>query len=129
MDAEGGEKVDLLTGLLHALVLDAEKREIPKERYYHFDHRALQVFKGMQGIPDHTAFEGSSLDQAYSIWNQTPRGMLKAVLGSFGVKIPEDYVQREPFTVFESETEGRGLYVRFTPTAPLRPPPEVADED
>lgn len=129
MDAEGGEKIDLLTGLLHALIIDAERRGMLKERYYHFDDRALQAFKKLQGIPVQTAFEGSSLDQAYSIWSQTPRGMLKAVLGSMGVTIPDDYVQTEPFTVFHSETDGPVLYARYIPTAPLRQPPEDADLD
>jgi len=120
MDAEGGEKIDLMTGLLHALIVDAHNRGTFKEEYYKFDDRALQSFKKLQGIPPQTEFEGSSLEQAYSIWNQTPRGMLKSILGSVGVTIPEEYIQKDQFTMFQSESHGSVLYVRYIPPTPFR---------
>ena len=129
MDAEGGEKIDLMTGLFHALIIDARRRGDFQEEYYKFDDQALQAFKRLQGILLQTQFEGSSLEQAYSIWNQTPRGMLKAILGSVGVTIPEDYIQEDPFTMFQSESHGSVLFVRYIPPTPFKNDPSEEDED
>lgn len=126
MDAEGGEKIDLLTGLLHALIIDASQRRTFKEEYYRFDDHALQTFKKLQSIPIETEFEGSSLEQAYAIWNQTPRGMLKAILGSMSVTLPEDFIQKDQFTTFKTESNESVLFVRYIPTAPFR---EDSNED
>lgn len=120
MDAEGGEKIDLLTGLLHALLNDAQDRAAFREEHYQFDDQALHTFKKFQSIPPLTQFEGGSLEQAYVIWSQTPRRTLKAMLGSVGVRIPDDYVQTDQFTTFESETEGSVLFVRYIPPIPFR---------
>ncbi|WKZ46123.1 MAG: HNH endonuclease [Anaerolineales bacterium] len=120
MDAQGGEKIDLLTGLLHALIIDAHQRGTFKEEYYRFDEQALQTFKSLQSIPTETQFEGSSLEQAYTIWNQTPRGMLKAILGTMGITLPKNFVQKDQITTFQSESNESALFVRYIPTALFR---------
>lgn len=129
MDAEGGEKIDLMTGMLHELIIEACRRGTLKEEYYKFDELALQTFKRFQGIPIHVQFEGSSLEQAYPIWNQTPRGMLKAVLGAVGVSTPEDFIQTDPFTLFQSESHGSVLFVRYIPPTPFHDDPGEEDEN
>ncbi|WP_198516538.1 hypothetical protein [Herbaspirillum huttiense] len=127
MDAEGGENIDLLTGLLGALVVDAKTRKIFRDEFYFFDARALRVFKKIQGISEQARFPGCSLEQAYLIWNQTPREMLQAMLRSFGVAIPDDYVQTDEITFFESQTlrdsngaAGSVLYMRYIPPTPFK---------
>jgi hypothetical protein len=44
-----------------------------------------------------------------------------------GVSVPDDYVQTDPFTVFDSPTDGEVLYVRFTPPAPFKNRHSVED--
>ncbi|MFZ6772331.1 HNH endonuclease [Undibacterium sp. SXout7W] len=127
MDSEGGEKIDLFTGFLGALVIDANIRGVQKESYYHFDDEALITFKQFQGIPDKATFDGPRIEQAYRIWNQTPRGMLEAILKSVGVKVENTYVQDETITMYSSDTlkkiDGSSadiLYIRYIPPAPFK---------
>lgn len=122
MDAEGGEKIDLFTGFLGALLIDSEINNIVNEDFYHFDEQSLNIFKELQGIPINTNFDGPSLAQAYQIWNQTPRHMLKAILKQLDVTIPDDYVQDDMFTVFQSNSlkdkngsPAEVLYIRYIP--------------
>ena len=127
IDAEGGEKLDLMTGMLHALVIDARSRGVLQDDYYHFDDQALLSFRKAQSIPIEAQFAGTRLEQAFSIWSQTPRSTFKAVLGRLGVSVPDDYVQTDSFTVFDSPTDGEVLFVRFIPPAPFKNIP--TDED
>lgn len=130
MDAEGGEKIDLFTGFLGALLIDSQVNNITKEEYYHFDNHALNIFKELQGIPTHTNFPGSSLEQAYLIWNQTPRQMMNAILKQLDVTLPDDYIQNDIFTVFQSNTlkneDGSPadvLYMRYIPPTSFKSDP------
>ncbi len=131
MDAQGGEKIDLFTGYLGALVIDSNTRNINQEIYYYFDSHALNIFKKIQGIPDAAIFEGRKIDQAYQIWNQTPRQMLEAVLATVGVNLPEDYIQNDIFTTFYSDTYKKSdgspadvMYIRYVPPTEFKNNPD-----
>jgi hypothetical protein len=122
MDAEGGENIDLMTGMFGALIHDAQERNIPFSPYYDFDEDALLGFKKFQGLESELQFYGSSIEQTYAIWCQTPRQMLEAVLGSVGVKLPSDYIQDSQITFFNSpDGDGDVMYVRFIPPSPVKP--------
>lgn len=133
MDAEGGEKIDLLTGYLGALVSDSRYRGLYQERYYYFSDSALNAFKEMQQIPATAKFTGRRIEQAYQIWNQTPRGMLEAVLSSLGVSIPEDYVQNEEIAMFysdKSKVDGSPpdvMYFRYIPPTDYKDNPDEVE--
>jgi len=136
MDEEGGEKIDLFTGFLGALITDSKIRNIPHQEYYNFDNHSLSVFKEIQGISEVASFPGSKLEQAYQIWNQTPRGMLDAMLKSAGVTLPEDYIQDEMITMFKSDTlknddgsNGDVLYMRYVPPTPFKVDPTENDNN
>lgn len=130
MDAEGGEKIDLFTGFLGALLVDSQLNNITNENFYHFDDHSLIIFKELQGIPKKANFSGSKLEQAYQIWNQTPRPMLNAILKQLGVILPEDYVQDDIFTMFQSNSlknddgsSGDILYIRYVPPTSFKTDP------
>lgn len=135
MDAQGGEKIDLFTGYLGALVLDSSTRNVDKDHYYYFDDHALAAFKKLQGIPDAAEIQGRRIEQAYQIWNQTPRGMLEAMMSSLGVKLAEDYVQNEEICVHYSDkyTKEDGspadiMYFRYIPPTEFKENPDEFDE-
>ncbi len=139
MDAEGGEKIDLFTGYLGALVIDSEIRGLLQDKYYYFDDHALSVFRDLQGIPIAASFDGRRIEQAYQIWNQTPRSMLESILGSMGVSIPNDYVQDGMISIYKSDqykkedgTPGDVVYFRYIPPTEFKVDPfsnEVPPED
>lgn len=135
MDAQGGEKIDLFTGYLGALVLSSSVRNIGKDHYYYFDDHALEVFKKIQDIPDAAKFGGRRIEQAYQIWNQTPRGMLEAVMNSLGVKLPEDYVQNEEVSIHYSDKYKKDdgspadiMYFRYIPPTEFKENPDELEE-
>lgn len=135
MDAQGGEKIDLFTGYLGALVIDSAARNIYQEHYYFFDDFALEAFKKIQGIPDTAKFDGRRIEQAYKIWNQTPRGILDAIMNSLGVSIAEDYVQNEIMTMHYSDkyTKEDGspadvMYFRYIPPTEFKENPDERED-
>jgi len=134
MDAEGGEKIDLFTGYLGALVIDSNRRGLFQEHYYFFDEHALNAFKKIQGISDAAKFEGRYIEQAYQIWNQTPRGMLEAIMDSLGVSIPEDHVQNEEVSIHYSDkyknedgSPADVMYFRYIPPTEFKENPDEAE--
>ncbi len=135
MDAQGGEKIDLFTGYLGALVIDSSRRNLFDEHLYYFSDKALHAFREIQGIPDAAIFKGRKIEQAYQIWNQTPRGMLEAIMQSVGVKLPDNYVQNEIATIHYSSTLKKEdgspadvLYFRYIPPTEFKENPDDAEE-
>lgn len=134
MDAQGGEKIDLFTGYLGALVIDSNMRSLYQENYYFFDKHTLDSFKKIQGIPDAAKFSGRCIEQAYQIWNQTPRGMFEAVMNSLGVSIPEDHVQNEEVSIHYSDkykkedgTPADVMYFRYIPPTEFKENPDEVE--
>lgn len=135
MDAQGGEKIDLFTGYLGALVLDSRIRNVGKDHYYYFDDHALSAFKKLQGIPDTAKIQGTPIEQAYQIWNQTPRGMLEVMMNSLGVNLPEDYVQNEEVSIHFSDKYKKEdgspadiMYFRYIPPTEFKENLDDSDE-
>jgi hypothetical protein len=93
MDAEGGEKIDLLTMLFGALLADARGRHLLDDKYYYLSDEVLGIFKAFQSISRQLVFPGSRLEQAFLIWQQTPRGLLNAILQVDGIALPDDFIQ------------------------------------
>jgi|JI6StandDraft_1071083.scaffolds.fasta_scaffold155402_2 hypothetical protein len=85
MDAQGGEKIDMLAELFGILLENARSRGMLCDIYYHFSEIALRKFKLFQGFDPSTEFSGYPLEQAYSIWRQAPRNVLNAVLAANGL--------------------------------------------
>ncbi|MCF9126252.1 HNH endonuclease [Vibrio parahaemolyticus] len=131
MDAQGGEKIDLFTGYLGALVIDSYRRNLTEDHLYYFSDGALEAFKKIQGIPEAATFEGRKIEKAYQIWNQTPRGMFEAILNSLGVTVAEDYVQDEEVTMYYSDTLKKEdgsptdiMYFRYIPPTEFKENPD-----
>jgi len=100
MDAEGGENIDLMMEMYWLLLNDARDREILCDEFYFLSERILQSFKRAQTIEPTLQFPGGPLEQAYLIWRQTPRSMLKALLGANGIELPDDFIQLGGVTLF-----------------------------
>lgn len=98
MDAEGGENIERMVELIGHLVSDAQERGILCEKYYFLSDRYLATCKRFQGIEGHIRFPGARLEQAYWIWRQTPREMLRAILGANGFELPSSFIQLGPIT-------------------------------
>jgi hypothetical protein len=55
--------------------------------------------------------------------------MLKAILERVGVTIPDDFIQKDQFTTFQSESQGSVLFVRYIPQVPFRDDSNEEDDD
>ena len=80
MDAQNGEKIELITALFGILLQNACNRRILKENYYYFSEKVLGTFKIFQGYDPATPFPGMCLEQAYYIWNSSPLNVRNALL-------------------------------------------------
>jgi hypothetical protein len=85
MDAQGGEKLDLMERLYGVLLADAKERGIHRDDFYHLSDDVLARFKMFQGFDHWTTFPGGCLEQAYLIWRQCPKGMRDALLEANGL--------------------------------------------
>lgn len=85
MDAEGGEKLEILARLYELLLTDAVRRGTLRDDFYHLSDSVLIKFKLFQGFDPTAAFDGGSLEQACSIWKACPQHLLKAVLAANGL--------------------------------------------
>lgn len=79
MDHESGEKIEILTTLYGLLLKNAIKRNIYYVEFYHLSESVLSKFKMFQGFDPDTKFSGAPLEQAFTIWNQAPLPMIKAL--------------------------------------------------
>jgi hypothetical protein len=100
MDAEGGEQIDRLTALYWHLAAHARQRGLLRDDFYFLSDDLLQSFKSFQGFDPVTSFPGFRVDQAYLIWRQTPRHLLKALAEANGLSIPASFVQIGEVAVF-----------------------------
>lgn len=100
MDAQGGENIEEMVGLLGYLASDAQERGILCDKYYFLSDQYLNTCKNFQGIEHSTGFPGTRLEQAYWIWRQTPCQMLLAILSANDSELPPNFVQREAITWF-----------------------------
>lgn len=99
MDAEGGENIERMVGMLGYLASDANERGILCDKYYFLSDRYLQTCKRFQGIEVNAEFPGTRLEQAYWIWRQTPRQMLMAIIEANGLKLPSSLIQLGPIAL------------------------------
>jgi hypothetical protein len=86
MDAENGEKIEVITQLFRLLLEDAAERGQLRDDFYFISDRVLSKCKMFQGFNPVTQFKGSCLEQACTIWIQTPRNTLNALLDANGMK-------------------------------------------
>ncbi|HEX8451755.1 MAG TPA: hypothetical protein VF647_06650 [Longimicrobium sp.] len=85
MDAQGGEKIERLAVLYSMLYDDACTRNLLRDDYYFLSDSVLSKFKMFQGFEPYLAFAGYRIEQARSIWNQSPFGTLSAVISAQGL--------------------------------------------
>jgi hypothetical protein len=102
MDAQAGENIDLLASLFAALCEDARRRSLASDSYYYVSNSALRTFKNFQGISPDLPFPGSRVEQAYLIWRQTPRAVLKYLLEANGIALPPNLIQLGPITALRA---------------------------
>lgn len=80
MDAQGGEQIERLAVLYAMLYDDAVTRRLLRDDFYFLSDSVLAKFKMFQGFDPHLEFGGYRIEQARSIWNQSPFNTLSAVL-------------------------------------------------
>lgn len=96
MDAQGGENIEEMVTLLGYLASDAQERGILCDKYYFLSDQYLVTCKNFQGFESDMVFPGTRLEQAYWIWRQAPRQVLKAILSANGVELPPKFIQLGP---------------------------------
>lgn len=80
MDSQGGEKIDTMSWLYGELEDNARKRGILSDEFYYLSDSTLLVFKRFQTYHEDTYFAGCRLEQANSIWRNSPLTLINAVL-------------------------------------------------
>ena len=92
MDAQGGEKIEIMTDLYGELCRDAAERDLLCDDYYFLSDLVLSKFKMFQGFAPFTPFPGYRIEQADLIWRQTPINVKNAILEANGCQPSYDPV-------------------------------------
>lgn len=82
MDAQGGEQIERLAVLYAMLYDDAHTRGLLRDDFYFLSDSVLSKFKMFQGFEPHLEFAGYRIEQARSIWNQSPYNLLSSVMNA-----------------------------------------------
>jgi hypothetical protein len=80
MDAEGGEKLDMMERYYAILATDGIERGILNDRFYFLSDNVLAKFKMFQGFDYFTTFPGTRLQQAHSIRASPPQNIMRALI-------------------------------------------------
>jgi hypothetical protein len=80
MDAEGGEQIERLAVLYAMLYDDASTRGLLRDDFYFLSDSVLAKFKMFQGFDPYWEFNGYRIEQARSIWNQSPFNLLTSMI-------------------------------------------------
>lgn len=89
MDEQGGEKIEILTELYGLLLENAIDRKLLYSQFYYLSESVLSKFKMLQGFEWDTEFPGGALEQAFTIWNQAPLPVVKALMEANGMHSQE----------------------------------------
>lgn len=100
MDAQGGEKIEVMWSLYQLLLRDAVERSLLCEEFYYINPHVIRSFKLLQGINPDLEFSGGSLEQVCRIWRQTPRHILAALMRANGFEPPQAFIQDGPVSLF-----------------------------
>lgn len=85
IDAQNGEKLELMERLYSILADDALERGLIREEFYFLSDRILALFKRMQGYDAAVSFPGSRIEQAYRILAEGELATRLAIAGANGV--------------------------------------------
>ncbi|QPL47699.1 HNH endonuclease [Halomonas sp. A40-4] len=86
MDAQGGEKIEIMAGLYGDLLEHALRHGQLYEEFYYLSEKTLAVFKRLQGFEAASTIQGPRLQQACIIWQQSPLQIRNAILEANGFK-------------------------------------------
>ncbi len=106
MDAEGGEKLDLMTSYFWLLKTDAIERGILRDDFYFLCDRTLQTFKKFQGFGINTVFPGTRIEQAFLIWRQPPQQVMQALMRANGFNPPDQFIHTEGLSALYALDDG-----------------------
>jgi hypothetical protein len=106
MDYEGGDNIDLAAAFFNALGEDAKARGLLCDEYYYVSDSALRTFKRFQCIDPDLEFPGYRVEQAYLIWRQTSRAVLRLLLEANSATLPPDLIQTGPSTIISMDGAG-----------------------
>lgn len=103
MDMEGGEKIEIMSGLFGVLFEDALRRKLLSDRYYFISAQVISKFKMFQGYDWDFDVPGYKIEQAYKVWNGSPGQIVEvlaklngfevernSLFGSGGVSVTSD---------------------------------------
>ena len=103
MDEEGGDNIDLSAAFFYALGADAKERDLLCDKYYFISDYALGTFKYFQCIDQTLEFPGHRVEQAYLIWRQTSRAVLRSLVEANGATLPSDLIQIGEVTIISMD--------------------------
>jgi len=92
MDAENGEKIELLTDCFDLLLSDARTRGTLRDDFYFLDDQVLAKCKMLQDFDPFTPVPGYRLEQAVLIWKQSPKNVRDAILKANGFLLPDNFL-------------------------------------
>lgn len=84
LNARGGDDLDYIQSLYHALTRDSEARNLLAEEFYYLSDSVLGVFKRYQGLKADVELSGSPIKQAHAIWQNGPVGYYTVLAEYFG---------------------------------------------
>lgn len=85
IDAQGGEKLDLMERLYCILSDDASERNMPA-RHYYLGEGFLGMLKSWQGLGRNVVFAGFDVEQAYRILATVEPALVSAILRANGIR-------------------------------------------
>ncbi len=104
MDAQGGEKLEVMERLYCILDQDAVERGLIDTNFYDMCDQVLAKFKLFQGFAPDTSFPGPPVRQAYLIWAQTSLRMRRALAEADGFPMTDQPIlPGEAYVVFGTD--------------------------
>jgi hypothetical protein len=100
VDAEGGEKLEVMERLYCILYQDSVERDLAHEPFYSLSDVVISTLKKIQGYSVDSRFPGSSLQQAFTILATCERQPKDAILAANGFSVEAEPILPGTMQIF-----------------------------
>lgn len=103
VDAQGGEKLELMERYYCILLQDAIERDTLTDEHYHLSDSFLNIIKRMQGYGPRVTLAGTRLEQVNRMLASTEQPLRDALAAANGLSAPSSFSRSGLFFTFDSD--------------------------